>query len=126
MWANNNFKSTCDSTILISLFANLTNVYLSLGEYERIDSLGRIVEQIWNSKWKDKEPRLAILTNVGIARASKVESDINGSLESFHKAYRASIEARAIDFIQKSLINLGSIKGMIGELDSAYYFFTLA
>ncbi|MDQ3017089.1 MAG: adenylate/guanylate cyclase domain-containing protein [Bacteroidota bacterium] len=126
MWANKNFITTCDSTILISIYANLTNVYINLAEYERIDSIGRIVERIWNYKWKDKVPRLAILNNVGIARATKIDSDIEGSLLAFHEAYRSSLEANSNDFIQKSLINLGSIKGMIGELDSAYYFFTLA
>jgi class 3 adenylate cyclase len=123
-WARDAYQEPCDSMILMSIFSNLTNIYLSLEEIDRIDSVSRIALDLWNPSWKDVESRLAILNNYGIARAY-AEDTIGASL-AFHKAYRESVAASNQGHIQKTLINLGSLKGMIGELDSAYYFFNAA
>jgi class 3 adenylate cyclase len=123
-WASHTYISRCDSIILMSLFRNLTNVYLSLGELSRVDSVSRVALALWNPVWKDKDSRFAILNNLGIAQAMR--NDTIGALTTFRQAYN---EAKAVfneDYIQKALINLGTAKGMSNDLDSAYFFFKTA
>ena len=127
LWVNRNFKSPCDSALLVALYANLTNVYADIEEYERIDSIGRIVNAIWKRDVSDTEAYIAILINMGIAQALRVpESDIVGAEHSFYRAFHEAKRIGVNKFIQKALINLGSLKGMAGDLDSAYYFFNQA
>ncbi len=127
LWANRYFQPTCDSALLIALYANLTNAYAELEEYERIDSIGRIVDEFGKAKSSDTEGHIAILLNVGIAQALHVpEGDIRGATESFYRAYKEAKRIGVNKLIQKALINLGSLKGMTEDIDSAYYFFNLA
>ncbi len=123
-WAYKAFQPKCDSIILMLVFTNLTNIYLSLGELTRVDSVGQIVLNSWNPAWKDKEPRFATLTNLAISYAQR--SEITIATEYFRQAYTESEEEKNQKYVQISLNNLGSLKGMIGELDSAYYFLSTA
>lgn len=120
-WTNTRYNEVkCDSDVLMSLYRNLTNVYLSLGELERVDSISTKAIRLWNPKWKDKDPRLAILNNWAIALV-QMEDDVKASI-TFHQAYREAIEDYNSEYIQIALNNLGSLKGFEGDLDSAYYF----
>ncbi len=123
-WASHSFKRDCDSNILMSLFTNLTNVYLSLGELSRVDSVSRIALSAWNPAWKEKETRFAILNNLAIAQASRGKIDTATTI--FRQAYQEAEADNNVSYIQKGLINLGSIKGMSGDLDSAYFFLSKA
>ena len=123
-WASRAYQATCDSSLLMSLFANLTNVYLSLAELQRIDSVSKIALDHWNPSWNMKDSRFAILNNLGIAQAMR--NDTNTGTKTFHLAYLEASEDHNDKYIEKALINLGSIKGMTGDLDSAYYFISTA
>lgn len=123
-WASRSFQSSCDSTLLMSLFGNLTNVYLSLSELDRIDSVSMIALKHWNPLWKVKDSRFAILNNLGIAQAMR--NDTLSANTTFHQAYREALMDKNEKYIEKALINLGSIKGMTGDLDSSYYFINIA
>lgn len=123
-WANHAFIQGCDSLILMSLYRNLTNVYLSLGELNRIDSISKIALSLWNPKWKEKDTRLAILSNLAISQAQR--NNVIGANTTFRQVYNEAREDSNADYIQKTLINLGSLKGMTGDLDSAYIFFSSA
>ena len=123
-WTSRSFQSSCDSTLLMSLFGNLTNVYLSLSELSRIDSVSKIALELWNPLWKVKDSRFAILNNLGIAQAMRNETD--AATITFHLAYREAAEDHNEKYTEKALINLGSVKGMTGDLDSSYYFINTA
>ena len=123
-WANRTLPANCDSTIMMAVFVNLTNVYLSLHELEKVDSVGHIALSYWNPNWTIRESRLAILNNVGIAQAMRGETD--EATLSFRQAYNEAVADKNIVYIQKSLINLGTIKGMTEDYDSAYYFLSIA
>ena len=122
-WTSRSFQSSCDSTLLMSLFGNLTNVYLSLSELDRIDSVSKIALALWNPSWTVKDSRFAILNNLGIAHAMR--NDTISANTTFHQAYREALENNNKKYIEKALINLGSIKGMTGDLDSSYYFINI-
>lgn len=123
-WANQFYDRQCDSMILMSLFGNLTNVYLSLGELHRVDSVSRIALERWNPSWREKDSRFAILNNLAIAHAMR--GDIETATTTFRQAYAEAVADDHSDYIQKALLNLGSLKGMTGDLDSAYYFLNAA
>ncbi len=124
-WASRFYDPTCDSMlVLMPLLGNLTNVYLSLGELNRVDSVSKIALSLWNPQWKEKGSRFAILNNMAIAQATA--GDIVTATSTFHQAYHEAEADQNEDYIQKALLNLGSIKGMTGDLDSAYYFLDIA
>ncbi|MEP6794745.1 MAG: adenylate/guanylate cyclase domain-containing protein [Saprospiraceae bacterium] len=123
-WASRSFHGDCDSMTLMFLFSNLTNVFLSLGELTRIDSVSQIALSHWNPAWKKKNSRFSILNNLAIAQA--IRNDTTRATVNFHKAYQESVEDSNIEYVQKTLINLGGLKGKTGDLDSAYYFFNKA
>lgn len=123
-WANRMYQPICDSMILMALYGNFTNIFLSLGELDRIDSVSRIAIALWNPKWIDKDSRLAILNNFAIAQAYK--GDRESATAVFYQALREAEEDNNANYIQKALLNLGTIKGIVGEIDSAYYFLSRA
>ena len=123
-WASHSYKPGCDSAVLMNLLGNLTNIFVSLNEFDRIDSVSRIALKFWNHKWKDKDSRFAILNNLGIAQAMR--NDSSAATATFWQAYTEARENNNSKYIQKALINLGSLKGMTGDLDSAYYFLNVA
>src|SRR5690349_12379256 len=67
-WASKSYQPSCDSLLMMTLYSNLTSVYLSLSELDRIDSVCKIALAYWNPKWKTKDSRFAILNNQGIAQ----------------------------------------------------------
>ncbi len=123
-WANQAFNKACDSLLLMDVLSNLTNIYLSLEEYERLDSVSQVFFKLWNPKWKDKSSKFSLMSNLAIAHAYR--GFIEESTEMFHLVYQEALFHNNGKYIEKSLINLGSIKGMTGDLDSAYYFLNKA
>jgi class 3 adenylate cyclase len=123
-WASRAYQPKCDSNTLMFLLSNLTNVYLSLGELDRVDSVSRIGLALWNPAWKEKNNKFSIIINLAIAQAMR--NDTVSALKNFRQAYYEAEEEASTDYIQKALINLGSLKGMTGDLDSAYFFFNQA
>ena len=123
-WANQHFLGKCDSLILMKFYTNLTSVYISLNEYDRLDSAFSIAMKLWNPRWQEKEMRFAILTNKAIADINRENTASTDSL--FHQIYTEAKAANNTDYIKQSLMNLGGLKGLMGDLDSSYFFLTEA
>ncbi len=123
-WANQMFSNNCDSLTLMFLFSNLTNVFLSLREQDRVDSIGRIALSHWNPEWKIKDSRYSILNNLAIAQIGS--KDTMAATRLFRQAYEEAKADHNLKYTQIALNNLGGIKGMSGDIDSAYYFFNIA
>lgn len=123
-WALEQYQPVCDSNILMAILANFTNIYLSLEEFDRVDSISRMALALWNPKWKDHEFRYTILNNLAIAQASV--GDMSTAGQTFRQIYREADQDKDTSNLLTSLGNLGSLKGMTGDLDSAYYFLSRA
>ena len=123
-WAMEQYQPACDSNILISIMANFTNIYLSLEEFDRVDSISRVALALWNPEWKDHEIRYTILNNLAIAQASL--GDMATAGQTFRQIYLEAEGDKDTSNLLTSLGNLGSLKGMTGDLDSAYYFLSRA
>ncbi len=119
-WANRYYTGKCDSIILMILFGNLTNVYLSLNELDRLDSVYNLAMELWNPNWTFVEKRFIILNNKAIADINRDKIDTATTL--FHKVLAEAKAVNNDNYIQQSLMNLGGLKGIVGELDSSYYF----
>lgn len=123
-WARRYFQASCDSMILMSLYANLTNVYLSLDELDRLDTISQQLLSRWNPLWIDKTSWFITLNNLGIAQANR--GDFILCAKTFHQMLREAEADNNLTYIETALLNLGSIKGVMEELDSAYFFFSIA
>lgn len=123
-WAMEQYKPVCDSNILMAIMGNFTNIYLSLEEFERVDSISRVALALWNPEWKDHEVRYTILNNHAIAQASMGDLAMAG--QTFRVIYVEADKNKDTSNLLTSLGNLGSLKGMTGDLDSAYYFLSRA
>ncbi|HJW28352.1 MAG TPA: adenylate/guanylate cyclase domain-containing protein, partial [Saprospiraceae bacterium] len=120
-WAQRHYTPACDSLVLMSIYRTLASVLISLQELERCDSICRTALSLWNPAWKNKRIRLGLLTNLGITQATVGHNREADSL--FHTALHEAQEVHEIEYVQNSFINLGGLKGMTGDLDSAHYFF---
>ncbi|MBK9760734.1 MAG: adenylate/guanylate cyclase domain-containing protein [Flavobacteriales bacterium] len=118
------FRSGCDSAVLFSAYANLTNIYLSLGDPQLVDSVTAQALRLWNPLWKRKNLRNALLTNSSISRAS--QGDRSGALVGFKTILRLSREEGNVQDEYDALANLGTLMGMFGELDSADTYFRIS
>jgi adenylate cyclase len=124
LWAMEQYQPACDSNILMAIMANFTNIYLSLEEFDRVDSVSRVALALWNPEWKDHEIRYTILNNLAIAQASV--GDMTTAGQTFRQIYLEADRDKDTSNLLTSLGNLGSLKGMTGDLDSAYYFLSRA
>lgn len=124
LWSEDNFQESCDSSILVRLFLNYTNVFLTLEDFQKVDSTGRYLLEIWRPGVDEVEPRLAGMNNLAISAA--YQGNIAASDSLFRSVYRDAREFNETKYVQRSLINLGTLKGMTGDLDSAYYFLNSA
>ncbi len=123
-WAMEQYQPACDSNILMAIMANFTNIYLSIEEFDRVDSVSRVALALWNPEWKDHEFRYTILNNLAIAQASMGQMSTAG--QTFRQIYFEADRDKDTNNLLTSLGNLGSLKGMTGDLDSAYYFLSRA
>jgi class 3 adenylate cyclase len=95
-----------------------------LNDFSKVDSTGQFLLRIWREGIDDHNLRLAAMNNLAISAA--YQGDMATSDSIFRQVYR---DARAVEnsrYIQRALINLGTLKGMSGDLDSAYYFLNSA
>ncbi len=124
LWAEDLYQPSCDSNIFTGLMLNFTNVYLSLGDFARVDSIAKLALSAWNPAWNNLKNKFAILTNQAIGRVNA--GDTIGSTIAFHALLEEAIDKKSTGDILTTLVNLGTIKGLTGDVDSAYYFYTVA
>lgn len=124
LWANTTLKPQCGPELKWMLYCGLTNVYLTLGEYGKVDSLANIAQLQWHAS--DSEPKwyFSILTNSAIATASNGDPD--NSIKLLFKILSEARQVKDQKFIQKTLINIATVKGIMEDSDSAYHYLMLA
>ncbi len=124
LWVNTRFRSDCGPHLRWWLYTGLTNVYLTLGEYRKVDSLVAITQREWDTSPAQQSDYLSILTNGAIAMV--YEGNFASASGLFYRLLAAARRVKDDKFIQKTLINLATLKGRSGELDSAYYYLEVA
>ena len=118
------FRPGCDSIGLLSTYTNLSSLYLSLGEFQKVDSICSQALELWNPDWAQTRFRNGLHTNRAIARANM--GDLEGALRDFRENFDlATAEGNQLDAYD-ALSNLGVLSGMAGDLDSADHYFRLA
>ncbi len=114
----------CDSQVLVSCYNGLAYVYLSLGDAMRADSSAALGIAIAGRSRRNLNNRLALMSQQAIAKANLDSLDRAYALfRQVHSEAEAAGEERQISRV---LNNLGTIKGMLDDIDSAYYYFSLA
>lgn len=120
LWVSGALSQPCDEELTWRFYSSLTYVYLTLGEYERVDSIATLCQERWKDTPSDDDLKFSILTNAGIAVAQIGE--VGRATSIFHKILREAKMVGNENYIQKSFINLSSIKGIAEDIDSAFYF----
>ncbi|MCB0769841.1 MAG: adenylate/guanylate cyclase domain-containing protein [Flavobacteriales bacterium] len=70
------YHSGCDSLSLMSIQANLTSTYLSLGENDKVIAIADKYLALWNENWPRASSKKAFLTNKAIAQVYKGEFEL--------------------------------------------------
>ena len=118
------FRPRCDSVVLVRAYLCQSNLFISLGELVRADSICAIGLSFWNPAWKHTAVRNALHTNQAIARANM--GDMDGALRSFRTVLQLARKENNPRDIDDALSNIGALKYMLGELDSSDYYYDLA
>jgi len=118
------FRPGCDSLGLMRAYLAKSNVYLSLGENVKVDSIGSEALRLWNPAWKFQSIRNGLVTNQAIARAGL--GDLAGALSAFRMVYRLAKEGNNLADMDVALTNIGVIKEMSGDIDSSDHYYRLA
>ena len=124
LWIEDSYDTTCSRLILEDLYVRYTNVYLSLEDLDQVDTYVDAFFEIWDSATGDWENKFAALNNSGIAYAQRGATDTSTML--FRQVYHEARQRGNRTFVQRSLANLGTIKGMEGDFDSAYFYLNTA
>jgi class 3 adenylate cyclase len=114
------FPSRCDSTVVMRAFLATTLIDLKMGRFQQVDSLCVKILGRWNDNWDAPGVRRSLITNSAIARANM--GDMDGAQAAFRDALRYSLRANDGFDIDEALGNLGTLKYMIGDPDSAEFF----
>ncbi len=119
-----NWTPGCDTQVLLSCYNGLAYVYLSLSDPARADSSARLGLALIGASRQHINVRLALLSQQAIAKASMDSLDI--AYRIFRQVLREAEATGEEQMVSRALNNLGTIKGMADDPDSAYHYFSLA
>lgn len=110
------FKSACDSQILLSIYANLVSIYLSLDQNDKAIATADLALSLWNPNWSNKKSRYSLFTNKAIAQVYLGETA--AGLQTFKKLFLdAQIEENLADQMDASN-NIAALFGMMYQADA--------
>jgi len=114
------YSPSCDSVLYMKILSNYSYLYLGINEFEKLDSICKYGLSIWNNNWSSYEEKLVMLNNWSISRA--YQGDLEGAETLFRKLLASAKEYESFEYQARALTNLGTIKGMSNDMDSAYYY----
>lgn len=114
------FADECEKETYTKILSNLSYVYLQLEELSRVDSICKKGLENWQDDWSFYKAKLSLLNNWAISSAYNGNMRAADSL--FRQLLKFSRENQSLQYESRAYANLGTIKGMHGDVDSAYYF----
>jgi class 3 adenylate cyclase len=115
------FTPACDSTALMEIYTNLSSAYISLGDFNRVDSICRVALADWPRNASSSDLRFALLTNQAIAMASL--GDLDGGYRQFRNMMMEARSLGDVPNMETALINMGTIWSLREVWDSAFVYF---
>lgn len=124
------FQPHCDSLTLMSINTNLTSVYLSLDEYDKVIALADKSLALWNPNWPRNRSKRGLFTNKAIALI--YQGDLASGAQTFKDLLQTELKSgNELDLIDV-YSNLGALYGMMAQnasearsrqlVDSASYY----
>jgi|JI10StandDraft_1071094.scaffolds.fasta_scaffold09741_12 adenylate cyclase len=113
------YEASCDSSVLMRGYAAQSYLHSSLGEWHLVDSICDLGLAIWRPG-RNSILRNVLLTNKAIAQVN--QGDVKGAQSAFRRILGYAKMEGAEQDIHDANSNMGAIKTMLGELDSAEYF----
>lgn len=107
------FPPDCDSLTLMSINANLTSVYLSIDELDKVISVADRSLAQWNPKWAQSRSKRGIYINKAIALIYKGE--LERGAQTFKELLRTEIESGNERGQMEAYANLGALYGMMSQ-----------
>ena len=118
------FQPDCDSTILVRGYVAMSRLYLTLGEFGHVDSICQVGLGLWRPGWEPTILRNALLTNSAIAAARS--GDLRSAEADFRTILRLATEENNAQDMDDAITNLGVVKSMQDQPDSAMHYFGVA
>ncbi len=115
--AERSFDPSCDSALYRMMRVQLTSIYLSLGDLDRVIAISNDLLRRWRADDLDREWRYSVMQNLGIAHDMSGDGVEAGRI--FRQVYREALAAGDRKAELDGLVNLGSFKANHGDLDSA-------
>jgi adenylate cyclase len=118
------YTADCDSMVLVTGYSSLASVHMELEEYAVADSLYSLSISLWGPS---NEPRTlwpSLLTGQAAAKAH--QGDLEGSERIFRQLLHQAIADGVPDEVNDAYINMGAIKNLRDQLDSAIHYMKLA
>ena len=114
------FPAGCDSLVLMRGYVALSYVYLTLRDYNLVDSTCNVALALWNPGWTPTILRNALLTNRAICAARR------GDLPKAEAAFRRILELASAEGMEQdmddAIANIGVIKFYQGQVDSSEFY----
>ncbi|TVR37005.1 MAG: hypothetical protein EA392_13800 [Cryomorphaceae bacterium] len=103
------FHPGCDSLVLMSIHVTLSNAWLALGEYMKVQQLTETSLRNWNEKWPYSITRNGLYTNRAIALA--YQDDLDGALQAFRdvlaNARKEGVVSNELNALQNMVAHFG-------------------
>jgi class 3 adenylate cyclase len=115
------FSAGCDSLVYMRGQVALSYLWLKLKDYDRVDSICTAGIAMWDPSWRPTVLRNALLTNRAIAAARR------GDLAKAESGFRNILVLATAEGAQQDMFdamqNLGAMKSIQHQLDSAEYYY---
>ena len=107
------FNPGCDSLILMSIHANLTSTFLSLGETYKAIQMADKSLAMWNEKWTSAKSRNGLYTNKAIAHV--YQGEFEQGLTTFKELLNSSREEGNLTEEMGANNNISAVFGILYE-----------
>jgi adenylate cyclase len=118
------YHQDCDSVVLVRGYSALASVHMELAEYATADSIFSLCISLWGPSRDPRSVWPSLLTGQAAAKAHQ------GDLEDSERIFRMILELALTDRIEAEVndayINMGAVKTMREQLDSAIFYMKLA
>ena len=117
------FPPGCDSTVLMRGYLGSALVSIGTKDFARVDSICGVALGLWNPRWDARRLHFSLLTNRAIGQANL--GNMDGAQNSFRTILATALYEKSPQDVNDAIANLGVMKMMLHEVDSAEYYYRL-